>query len=300
MFTLSIRRRRIAAGVAALAFAAFAAADDKPATAPAEPDLLTNVARQAALDRAGFSPGVIDGKVGPKTLFAVREFQTARKLPATGEFDEETLKALRVASVPALETYTITAEDIADIGEFPSDWNAKARLDRLRYESLEALLGERGHCKKALLETLNPELKIGNLHAGDKLKLPFIEPDPLTEKAASLEVDLDNKTVRARDKADRTLLVFHCRVFIQTGDVAGSSQCARHAADPARAAQPRWTLLDRRQPAGLWNSRHAPAGVDRQDRLARLHPPRELGCRAAREDRRRGDAGSVRQSLIGE
>ena len=50
------------------------------ATALAEPDaaMKTNLAWQIALDRVGFSGGILDGKVGPKGKLATREFQRAK------------------------------------------------------------------------------------------------------------------------------------------------------------------------------------------------------------------------------
>jgi lipoprotein-anchoring transpeptidase ErfK/SrfK len=183
-----------------------------PASQPSDAEMRTNAARQASLDRAGFSPGLIDGKIGPKTRFGLREFQTARKLSATGEFDTATLAALQAGESKSFVPYTITAADAADVGPFPTDWNAKAKLDRLRYESMEVLLAERGHCTKAFLAFLNPSANFAKLAAGDRVTLPFVESEPSSAKAASLEVDLESKTVRARDAADRTLLLFHCSI----------------------------------------------------------------------------------------
>src|SRR5262249_21316981 len=60
------------------------AAPTRTATASLD---LTAIAYQAALDRAGFSPGLIDGVLGPKTTLALEEFQEARGLPASGTFD---------------------------------------------------------------------------------------------------------------------------------------------------------------------------------------------------------------------
>lgn len=187
-------------------------AQPSPTSQPTDAEMRTNAARQAALDRAGFSPGLIDGRVGPKTRFGLREFQTGRKLPATGEFDAVTLAALRANESKSFVPYSITAADAADIGPFPTDWNAKARLDRLRFESMEVLLAERGHCTKAFLAFLNPGTNFAKLAAGESVTLPFVEPEPSAVKAASLEVDLDNKTVRARDSADRTVLLLHCSI----------------------------------------------------------------------------------------
>ena len=55
---------------------------------------------QVALDRAGFSPGEIDGLGGSKTRLALSAFQTANNLPSSGTADQATLAALHVAPEP--------------------------------------------------------------------------------------------------------------------------------------------------------------------------------------------------------
>ncbi|MEW6628540.1 MAG: peptidoglycan-binding domain-containing protein, partial [Pseudomonadota bacterium] len=49
---------------------------------------------QVALDRWGFSPGVLDGKDGMSYKAALRGFQQAHDLPVTGEFDQKTANML--------------------------------------------------------------------------------------------------------------------------------------------------------------------------------------------------------------
>jgi hypothetical protein len=51
---------------------------------------------QQALARAGYYHGAIDGSVGPATRNAVRRFQRARGLEATGEIDRPVIEALRL------------------------------------------------------------------------------------------------------------------------------------------------------------------------------------------------------------
>ena len=65
------------------------------------------LAVQVALDRAGFSPGEIDGRGGPKTRLALSEFQKSSSLQPTGVVNEETLGALRAPAEPVVN-YTIT------------------------------------------------------------------------------------------------------------------------------------------------------------------------------------------------
>ena len=49
---------------------------------------------QAALKKAGFDPGAIDGIMGVKTMAAVRKYQTQKGLEVTGVINAETENAL--------------------------------------------------------------------------------------------------------------------------------------------------------------------------------------------------------------
>ncbi|WP_282046292.1 peptidoglycan-binding protein [Roseibium album] len=53
---------------------------------------------QSRLTAHGFACGAIDGHIGPKTLHALRGFQTARGLALSGKADDATVKALRESS----------------------------------------------------------------------------------------------------------------------------------------------------------------------------------------------------------
>ena len=113
---------------------------------------------QVVLDRVGFGPGVIDGKMGMSTENALRGFQEANGLEMTGKLDEATKGALadweripatRVVTIPASwgeESYIDMPEDVAE----------KAKLERLGYSSLDERLAERFHTTVEVLKQLNP------------------------------------------------------------------------------------------------------------------------------------------------
>lgn len=51
---------------------------------------------QKALNEKGYAVGRVDGVVGPQTSNAIREFQRKEGLSATGQPDQQTLKALGI------------------------------------------------------------------------------------------------------------------------------------------------------------------------------------------------------------
>ncbi|HYX27907.1 MAG TPA: peptidoglycan-binding protein [Pyrinomonadaceae bacterium] len=53
---------------------------------------------QQALERAGYEIGTPDGQLGPRTITAIKRFQTDRYLSVTGQLDETTLAALGISS----------------------------------------------------------------------------------------------------------------------------------------------------------------------------------------------------------
>jgi peptidoglycan hydrolase-like protein with peptidoglycan-binding domain len=53
-------------------------------------------AAQQALKDKGHDPGPIDGRMGPKTQTALREFQKAEGMKETGRLDQETMAKLGV------------------------------------------------------------------------------------------------------------------------------------------------------------------------------------------------------------
>jgi peptidoglycan hydrolase-like protein with peptidoglycan-binding domain len=49
---------------------------------------------QQALDKKGFQVGRVDGRWGPKTSNAVKQFQQSKKIEANGQLDRQTLSDL--------------------------------------------------------------------------------------------------------------------------------------------------------------------------------------------------------------
>jgi peptidoglycan hydrolase-like protein with peptidoglycan-binding domain len=49
---------------------------------------------QQQLKAAGFDPGPVDGRLGPNTRAALRDYQAAHSLPTTGKLDRATQRSL--------------------------------------------------------------------------------------------------------------------------------------------------------------------------------------------------------------
>ncbi|MFM5929549.1 MAG: L,D-transpeptidase [Novosphingobium sp.] len=136
------------------------ARDGQQVTEPADSEARPVMQAQVVLDRLGFTPGVVDGKMGLSTRNAISGFQEANGLGVTGELDEATVKALsQWQTIPATRMITIPADFAA--GPFvalPKRPAEQSRLPALGYESLDEKLAERFHTTVETLAALNPQI----------------------------------------------------------------------------------------------------------------------------------------------
>jgi lipoprotein-anchoring transpeptidase ErfK/SrfK len=167
------------------------------------------VKAEVLLDRAGFSPGVIDGKDGTNLQHALEAFDTAHGLTPSGALDAATWTALAGADAePVMQTYVITAQDEAGpfIGTPPKDYPALSKLPALGYSTPLQALGEKFHMDQKLLAALNPVADFGKV--GQTLLVAAPRAGPRDFQAARIEVDKSDDEVRAFG-SDGKLLAFY-------------------------------------------------------------------------------------------
>ena len=159
------------------------------------------LAVQVLVDRAGFSPGEIDGNGGTNTDRAVDAYERV-----TGSQVGDLVVA---AKEPPTTKYTITAEDAAVplVRSIPRDMEAKAGLKRLNYTSQLEMLAEKFHASPALLKRLNPRLRLG---AGQQIVVPnvIVVPDAegKPQPDAVVHVSKSSSTLWVTDGTGKTIM----------------------------------------------------------------------------------------------
>jgi len=148
---------------------------------------------QVALDRAGFSTGVIDGRIGANTTRAMEAYRRERQSDPAPD------------PQPLVE-YRITATDVAGpfSPDIPTDLLEQSKLPTLAYRSVEEALAERFHCTPDLLRSLNPSIAF---EQNAVVRVPNVEPFviPAPEPTATHPVGTSGRPAAA-DSAKNDLL----------------------------------------------------------------------------------------------
>ncbi len=214
-----------------------AAPDLKFTAAPEAAQVNTNslplgtMQAQIALDRAGFSPGVIDGKNGETFKLALRGYQAANNLTVSGNLDEKTTAALsKVENRPPTRLVRIPAGFARQtfFPDLPKDAAEQAKMPTLGYRNLMEALAERWHTTPETLIALNsPTTKIGEnlvirvpnisdptdaaptyVDRGWGVTLQSLAVDANQPQAAKVVVDKSDGVLKVFDKADQLIAQF--------------------------------------------------------------------------------------------
>ena len=163
------------------------------------------VRMEILLDRAGASPGVIDGFDGENLRKAVSAFEIMQGGKPNGIVTPALLQALSAfdAGEGVIGSYVIVEADVAAIvPPLPKDYGEMAKLSRLGYTSVAEELAERFHMDQKYLEALNPA---ATFTAGETIYGAITGADRKGE-VVRIEADKAARQVRAY-AADGSLLV---------------------------------------------------------------------------------------------
>ncbi len=166
---------------------------------------------QIALARKGISVGPIDGAGGVNMHRALLAWQVHNNLTVSGDLDAECKGALLVEE-PLFMNYVVTEADLRRLTKVPPTWLGKSQLDRLDYENVLELVGEKGRSSTDFIRKLNPHLDWQNLNAGTSIKMPRVDSPPVTEKAAFVRVHLSTKTLDVFGAATNLIAHYPCSI----------------------------------------------------------------------------------------
>ncbi|MGV3723875.1 MAG: L,D-transpeptidase family protein [Actinomycetota bacterium] len=175
------------------------------------------VKAQILLDRAYYSPGVIDGIYGSNTKKALREYQLQRRLTASGTLDAATWEALTGDDdQPALMSYTLAKEDVDGpfVDSIPAGMKEMAKLERLAYTSASELLAEKFHMGERLLRALNPDVDFGK--SGAEITVARVRKRRPGSRVATILVDKVSQTVKPLDASGKLIAFYPATVGSRT------------------------------------------------------------------------------------
>lgn len=204
-----------------------------------------NIARlQIIMDRAGISPGVIDGLDTPRWREALSAFNKLQATPISTQDGAQIATLLEETGGDAFTEYVITRNDTRYkfTPKIPKLYVEQASMSRINFTTMQEMLAERFHMDEAYLRELNEGKDFNKI--GTTIKVASFGKY-LQKRVKRIEADKRNLQVRAYSADGSLVAVYPASIGsaqtpspVGTHSVRNKAQNPAYTYDPKGSAQP--------------------------------------------------------------